>query len=554
MRPGEPLIGALFGSFRRISPDRRSEVCKEVTALSAPGHSFYLMVVISTIIAAYGLLANSTAVVIGAMLVAPLMGPIFGIALGSETGDRRLLGLSLVYEILGVVLAVAVSALIGLIPLRMDFGSEIVARTQPTIYDIIIALAAGLAGTYAMVDERISPALPGVAIATSLVPPLATCGLCLSVGKWDWAFGAFLLFFANLLAIELAAALVFGVFGAAEVEAQNARSLARFLRRYGVSILLLIAAGTFMTQTLMRTIADRRFSAVLQQAISDQARSTVGASLSQLRYERHGDKIDVVAVVLTPQEFTPEQVGRVEDGLRERVDRRIHLVLRSLISKDADRKGIVFIPEEQRERAAEVATQTQFLRQASLALEKSLAEIAGARLVDLRRELNGEQNTVTAVVRTPTAIEPAQVVEMERSLRRAVNEPVHLIARSVLTRDADSQGYIYEAKKTPPLTGEALRFHRRVEQALRNQIGQEVQGASLAEFRYARRNQEFLLLAVVRTPRAFDPAQVARIQEAFRKHVDPATLLIVRSDVSADTAASGFLSGFDDAKLQPGAR
>ena len=310
-----------------------------------------------------------------------------------------------------------------------------------------------------------------------------------------------------------------------------------------------------MTQTLMRTVADRRFSAVLQQAISDQARSTVGASLSQLRYERHRNQIDVIAVVLTPQEFAPEQVARVEDALREHVDRRIHLVLRSLISKDADRKGVVFIPEEQRERASEVAQQTQFLRQASLVLEKSLAEIAGARLVDLRRELNGEQNAVTAVVRTPTAIEPAQVVEMERSLRKAVDEPVHLIVRSVLTRDADSQGYIYEAqKKSAPLTGEALRFHRRVERALRNQVGQEVQGASLVEFRYARRNQEFLLLAVVRTPRAFDPAQVARVQEAFRKHVDPATLLIVRSDVSADTAATGFLSGFDDAKLQPGAR
>jgi uncharacterized hydrophobic protein (TIGR00271 family) len=545
----------LFGSFRRISYERRAEVREEVAALSAPGPSFYLMVAISTIIAAYGLLANSTAVVIGAMLVAPLMGPIFGIALGSETGDRRLLGLSLVSEILGVVLAIVISTLIGLVPLRLDFGTEIAARTQPTIYDIIIALAAGLAGTYAMVDERISPALPGVAIATSLVPPLATCGLCISVAKWDWAFGAFLLFFANLLAIELAAAFIFGVSGAAAVKTQNGRSLARFLRRYGVSILLLIAAGTFMTQTLIRTIADRRFSARLQQAISDQVRSTVGASLSELRYERHRDSIDVVAVVLTPQEFTPEQVGRVEDGLRKRVDGRIHLVLRSLISKDADRKGIVFIPQEQRERTAQVAKQTQFLRRASLTLGKSLAGIAGARLVDLRRELNGNQNTVTAVVRTPSAIEPAQVVEMERSLQQAVGEPLRLIVRSVLTRDADSQGYVYEPqRKSAPLTGEALRFHQRVEQALRNQIGRGVEGASLLEFRYARRNQELLLLAVVRTPRAFGPAQVARIQEAFRKHVDPATLLIVRSDVGADTAATGFLSGFDESKLQPGAR
>jgi len=88
----------------------------------------------------------------------------------------------------------------------------------------------------------------------------------------------------------------------------------------------------------------------------------VGASLSQVQYERHRHEINVVAVVLTPQELVPEQVALLEDALRAKVDRRIHLVVRSLISKDADRKGIVFIPQEEREREAQVAKQTRFLR------------------------------------------------------------------------------------------------------------------------------------------------------------------------------------------------
>lgn len=167
------------------------------------------MVCLSTIIAAYGLLSNSTAVVIGAMLVAPLMGPIFGIALGLSIGDNRLLREATSSELLGVLLSVGLAALIGIATLQPDLGPEIIARTRPTIYDVLIALASGLAGAYAIADERISPALPGVAIATALVPPLATCGICLSAGFWDGARGAMLLFLVNLLAIEFAAGIIF---------------------------------------------------------------------------------------------------------------------------------------------------------------------------------------------------------------------------------------------------------------------------------------------------------------------------------------------------------
>jgi len=139
---------------RHMTTEARDRARQRIIEPSQPTGAYYLLVCLSAIIATFGLLANSTAVVIGAMLVAPLMGPIFGIALSLATGNRKLLKIALLAEIVGIILAVGLPTLIGLIPLRPDFGTEILARTQPTIYDVLIALASGLAGAYALMDER----------------------------------------------------------------------------------------------------------------------------------------------------------------------------------------------------------------------------------------------------------------------------------------------------------------------------------------------------------------------------------------------------------------
>ena len=137
-------------------------------------------------------MANSPAVVIGAMLVSPLMTPIFGTALGMIRGDGSLFGRAVRAEIGGILLAIAFGALFGTLPLATEVTPEMLSRTTPTLLDLLVAVFAGLAGTLAVVDERISPALPGVAISTAIVPPLSTCGLCLAVGAFKGAYGAFL--------------------------------------------------------------------------------------------------------------------------------------------------------------------------------------------------------------------------------------------------------------------------------------------------------------------------------------------------------------------------
>ena len=179
-----------------ISEERQQIVVKEISEGSEPEMRFYIMVAVSTMIASFGLITNSTAVIIGAMLVAPLMTPIFGIALALIRSDTVLFGRALKAEIAGVAAAIAMGLILGLLYPALEPTPEMIARTEPQLFDLLVAVFSGFAGAYALMDEKISPALPGVAIATAIVPPLAHTALCFSVGQYIAGIGSFLLFFA----------------------------------------------------------------------------------------------------------------------------------------------------------------------------------------------------------------------------------------------------------------------------------------------------------------------------------------------------------------------
>lgn len=155
------------------TPERFKVVHAEISDGSEPALRFYILVAISTLIASFGLIADSTAVVIGAMLVAPLMTPIFGISLALVRGEPDLLGRAARAEIVGVVAAVSMGFVLGSLIGDIEPTPEMLSRTRPNLFDLLVAVLAGFAGAYALVDEKISPALPGVAIATAIVPPLA---------------------------------------------------------------------------------------------------------------------------------------------------------------------------------------------------------------------------------------------------------------------------------------------------------------------------------------------------------------------------------------------
>jgi uncharacterized hydrophobic protein (TIGR00271 family) len=161
--------------------------------------------VFAIIVASVGLNVNSTAVIIGAMLISPLMGPIMGVGLAVGISDNKMLNRSLKNFGSMVLISIMASTLYFLISPLSDAQSELLARTSPTIYDVLIAFFGGLAGivAYSRKGDKIL-IVSGVAIATALMPPLCTAGYGLATGQWNFFFGAFYLFFINSFFIALA--------------------------------------------------------------------------------------------------------------------------------------------------------------------------------------------------------------------------------------------------------------------------------------------------------------------------------------------------------------
>ncbi len=191
---------------------------------------FAMLLLLSTIIATAGVIGDSTATVIGAMIVAPLMTPIMAVAAALVTGQVARASRSLLLVGIGVVAVVLLSWAMGLIYpgfLSFQTNSQILGRTSPRVIDLVAALASGAAGAFCMSRKDVSDSLPGVAIAISLVPPLCVVGLSLAHGQTADASGAFLLFAANTLAILLAGGGLLVLLGLSAARTDDLRGHAR---------------------------------------------------------------------------------------------------------------------------------------------------------------------------------------------------------------------------------------------------------------------------------------------------------------------------------------
>lgn len=223
---------------------------------------FVTLIILSTLIASFGLLADSAAVVIGAMLVAPLMTPILGVAIAIVLGDPRKIVTSLALVATGMLLAISSAYATSWIASGAVSGdeltSELLARTEPSLLDLGVAVAAGLAAGYVMFHPRASSSLPGAAIAVALVPPLATVGISLHLGAGEEAQGAILLFVTNLFAIILAAIAMTLASRFHEMQVWNA------LRRGGMGIfvtgVMLVIVAVPLTYHTLEVIEDRDFT------------------------------------------------------------------------------------------------------------------------------------------------------------------------------------------------------------------------------------------------------------------------------------------------------
>ena len=177
---------------------------------------FFVLLTLATIIATAGIISDSTATVIGAMIVAPLMTPIMATAAALIMGNMRRAFNRLSLVLAGVLTVILLSWLAGILYpgiISFTLNAQILGRVSPRLLDLVAALASGAAGAFALSRDDIADSLPGVAIAISLVPPLCVVGLSLSAGEIAAAQGAFLLFLTNFLAIILAGGAVLSILG-----------------------------------------------------------------------------------------------------------------------------------------------------------------------------------------------------------------------------------------------------------------------------------------------------------------------------------------------------
>ena len=177
---------------------------------------FWMLLVLSSLIAAGGVVGNSTPAVIGAMIVAPLATPIYGVALATVIGSYRRLRTALLLLVGGIAVNIALGVLVGFVTVQrmpLTANPQIVGRTAPTLLDLAVATATGLAGAFALSRRDVSNILAGVAIAISLVPVLAVVGITAGAGDFKLATGALLLFLANVAAILIGGVIVFGAAG-----------------------------------------------------------------------------------------------------------------------------------------------------------------------------------------------------------------------------------------------------------------------------------------------------------------------------------------------------
>lgn len=299
---------------------------------------FIVMNGLATIVAAYGLLANSTAVVIGAMIIAMLLGPIMGIALAIVDGDFRLLRGALLAEAVGALMVVLIGVVLGRVHGDLPITAEILSRTAPNLLDLMIALAGGAAGAYATVSKRLSVGLVGVAISTALVPPLTSCGICLSRQMLPQASGAFILFLTNLVAIQVASSIVLYAFGFHQITVRQ-RNNPIYLRTLAADGALFLVLSIFLYVQLSKAIGEQTFQNRTKELLRRGMRDLPGAFLAETRFVRLGNKDIVIALVRVPNSITPQKTAELERLLEARPRHTIELHIRSQLTKETTREG-----------------------------------------------------------------------------------------------------------------------------------------------------------------------------------------------------------------------
>ncbi len=305
-------VRIFLSQYLDLSRDREDEVVT-VEAIRA-GIEFkgsnILILIFAIFTASLGLNTNSAAVIIGAMLISPLMGPIMGIGLGLGINDFELIKRAFKNLAVATLFSVATSTLYFLISPLNEARSELLARTAPTIYDVLIAICGGMAGIIALSTRQKGNVIPGVAIATALMPPLCTAGFGLASGNLSYFFGAIYLYFINSVFIAFATTLGVKLFKFSPktfVDSNRQRHVQRII--YAI-LILTVAPSLWLTYNMIR---DNYFEMAANRFIAQQFTSPATQVLNKEYTYHHGER--AIHITLVGAELPQDSIIALQSRL-----------------------------------------------------------------------------------------------------------------------------------------------------------------------------------------------------------------------------------------------
>lgn len=244
------------------------QVRLNIQAGALPTQTYYIMTGLAAVIAAYGLLSNSSAVIIGAMLITMMLGPVAGISLALIDSRWIMFRTSLKTLLVGLLMMFSIGVILGLFHYNLPLSKEIMARTQPNLMDLMIALAAGAAGAFACVSPRLSIPVVETAVANAIIPPVVASAILFAHLQWKLGLSALLLALTNVIAIQVSASLVLWMSGFRRGSGQElAKGFATFLKRNAISLCLLLGLAIYLSVNFSTSVHQQVYNFETEQNI-----------------------------------------------------------------------------------------------------------------------------------------------------------------------------------------------------------------------------------------------------------------------------------------------
>ena len=302
-----------------IDDERQKKVYHEIVESARGDFDFFVLTIFSGIIITLGLVVDSSAVVIGGMLLAPLVWPILSLSLGIVKGKSKLVQDSSFTLLRSTLLIFVIALSLGIIsPDYALQGSEFLSRTSPTIFELLIALAAGFVGAFVIAYPKIGEAIAGVVIAAALVPPVAVMGISIAHNNINLAGGAFILYLSNLIAVTFSASILFLIARFKGPSSEKGQERRKSNIRWTLFFLLILAIPLFLITS--NTIKESGQQKIVREIVS----ATIpGVIITDVSIENKSEIAIINITVQYTDILTENQVNSLADTLSQKMEKAV---------------------------------------------------------------------------------------------------------------------------------------------------------------------------------------------------------------------------------------